>query len=51
MFELFYNFGICSFLMITTKLNQFLEALHKKENKDISSLEKEVAEEIENSVA
>ena len=35
---------------MTTKLNQLLEAIHKKENKDISSLEKEVAEEIEDIV-
>ena len=31
-------------------INQLLELVHKKENKDISSLEKEIAEEIENSV-
>ena len=32
------------------KLNALIEAIHKKENKNIYSREKEVAEEIEESV-
>ena len=37
-------------MMKTAQLNQLLEAIHNKEDKDINSLEKEVAEEIEDSV-
>ena len=40
-----------SISMKTIKLDQLFEAIHNKERKDISSLEKEVAEEIENLVA
>ena len=35
---------------MSTKINELLEAIHKKEEKDIYSLEKEVAEDIEDSV-
>ena len=39
-----------SFYMKSTKLNKLFEAIHKKENKDITLLEEEVSEEIEDSV-
>ena len=37
--------------MKTTKLTELLEAIHKKDSNDIYSIEKEVAEEIEDSIA